>query len=79
MRSFSDPDTEFEIVVAETSEDWDGARRGEPVKMRCPDCGATLPITREPSASIEELPHDPDCPQRGVTSQWWERTFVDDV
>jgi hypothetical protein len=77
MRSFADPDTEFEIETAESSEGWDGVRNGEPVRMRCPKCGATLPITRDPSASIEELPHEPGCEQRGVVSEYWEETFAD--
>ena len=73
MRSFSDADTEFELVIAETSEGRDGLRRGEPTgEVRCVECGAV-------AETVEEIPHEPSCPQRGVTSRWWERTFVDGV
>jgi hypothetical protein len=73
MRSFADDDTEFELVVAETSEGMDGVRRGEPTgEVRCAECGRVADV-------VEEIPHAHDCPQRGVVSRWWERTFVDSI
>ena len=72
MRSFSDDDTHFELITAETSDGWDGARRGEPTgEVRCDECGQT-------AMTVEEIPHDSDCSQRGVVSQWWAATFVGD-
>jgi hypothetical protein len=69
MESFSDEETEFELVVAETSDGMDGVRRGEPTgEVRCVECGRVADV-------IEEIPHKPDCPQRFVTSRWWAAQF----
>jgi hypothetical protein len=69
-RSFADADTHFEILPS--GEGDDGYRRGEPKWLACSDCTARVKITRDPSdPSVEELPHDSDCPQRTVKSRWW--------
>ncbi|RDZ61405.1 hypothetical protein C5B90_19220 [Haloferax sp. Atlit-12N] len=77
-RSFSDLDTYFEIVRSETSISNDGLRMREPKALRCSECGAQLPLTRERSPGIEELPHEPGCSQRYVTSRYWIRQFQQD-
>ena len=72
MRSFADPDTEFELVTAESSEGWDGLRAGEPTgEVRCTECGRT-------AAVVEEIPHTVGCSQRYVASEWWAEHFRKD-
>jgi len=69
-RSFSDPDTEFELIISDTSKGRDGVRKGEPTgEIRCPECGAVAEV-------IEEIPHDPDCEQRFVASEFWAEQFT---
>jgi len=76
IRSFSDPETHFEIVCSETSVSVDGYAHGEPKFIRCPICGADRLITEEPSPGIDELGHEPDCSQRWVRSRWWQEQFA---
>lgn len=70
MDSFSDPETHFHVVISETSVGHDGVRRGEPTgEIRCCECGAV-------AQTVEEIPHERGCSQRGVVSRWWLSTFV---
>lgn len=71
MKSFSDPDTHFEIVKSQTPVTVDGFALHEPTgEIRCEECGRSHHV-------VEEIPHEKDCPQRGVVSRFWEREFVD--
>lgn len=70
-----DEQTEYEIIHSDSPVDIDGYKLGEPCALRCATCSAHIPLTREPSAGIDELPHDPECPQRWVRSEWWRRQF----
>jgi len=75
MRTFSDPNTEFELVASSTPITEDGYKMGEPKLLRCHVCGADVLLTEEPSPGIDELQHDPSCSQRWVKSQWWREQF----
>jgi len=77
-RSFADPDTEFELLRSDTPVDVDGYKLGEPKKLQCPECGASVLLTPEPSPGVDELQHHPQCPQRWVRSEWWESQFADE-
>lgn len=72
MRSFADPDTHFHVVVSHTPVTEDGFKMGEPTgEVRCCECGAVDEI-------VEDIPHDPDCSQRFVVSEYWfERASVE--
>lgn len=66
MESFSDPDTEFELLRSDTPVSVDGFKLGEPTgEVKCEACGAS-------HLNIDEIPHDEDCPQRFVKSYWWQ-------
>lgn len=72
MKDFTDPDTHFEIITSDTPYTVDGFNKGEPTgEVRCEDCGQV-------AMNIDEIPHDPDCPQRWVRSRWWVAHFFDD-
>lgn len=65
MRSFTDSDTEFELIRSDTPIDVDGFKIGEPTgEIKCLECGSQ-------HDNIDEIPHDPDCSQRWVKSAWW--------
>jgi len=71
-----DADTEYEIVDSTTPHTEDGYWPGEPKTLRCGGCGATVQLTAEPTAGIDDgLPHACDCPQRFARSQWWRDHF----
>lgn len=71
MRSFADPDTEFELLRSDTPVDVDGYKLGELTgDVKCAECGAV-------AENIDEVPHDHDCSQRWVASHWWAEHFVD--
>jgi len=78
MRSFTDPDTEFEIVKSGTPPSVDGLAITEPKYLRCAECGAQVRIDGPDGhqTTIDNLPHDRQCEQRDVTSQYFERKFV---
>jgi hypothetical protein len=72
MRSFTDPDTEFELERSDTPVDVDGFKLGEPTgRVSCASCGAT-------AHNIDEIPHEPGCPQRFVHSHWYIDSAVSD-
>lgn len=75
MRSFSSPETEFEIVPSDTPVTVDGYAQGEPKRLECGECGAAVLLTRSPSPGIDELGHEKDCSQRFVRSNWWRHQF----
>jgi len=71
MRSFADADTEFELLRSDTPVDVDGYKLGELTgEVQCDECGAV-------AANVDEIPHEPDCDQRWVTSHWWAEHFLD--
>lgn len=78
MKSFSDPSTHFRILRSDTPVSVDGFKIGEPKLLECEECGARVLITEEPSPGIDELQHEPSCPQRWVRSKWWRTTFLQD-
>jgi len=61
MRSFSDPGTRFTIVRSESPIAVDGYALGEPKSLECPECGASVLLTAEPSPGIDEIGHLPSC------------------
>lgn len=63
MRSFSESDTEYIL---------EKGNNGKPTGVViCAHCGAG-------HLTVEEIPHDSDCDQRGVVSRWWEQAFAAD-
>lgn len=70
-----DPDTHYTVVRSETPVSEDGYKIQEPKYLECDGCGARVLITEDPSAGIDELSHDRDCPQRWARSDWWARQF----
>lgn len=72
MKSFADPQTEFELVKSDTPVTVDGYAMGEPTgEVSCRYCGAT-------HENIDDIPHDQDCPQRFVHSNWYAETMTND-
>ncbi|WP_434521315.1 hypothetical protein [Halorubrum sp. AS12] len=78
LRSFSDPDTEFELLISEAGDRGDGHQVGEPYGIRCVYCGATIEIDGPDGhqTAIDDLPHATTCPQRDVVSQYYRDRFV---
>ena len=78
MRSFSSPETEFEIVPSGSPPSVDGLAISEPKYLRCTTCDAEVRIDGPDGhqTTIDNLPHDRDCPQRDVTSQYYVEQFV---
>ncbi|PHQ47208.1 hypothetical protein DJ68_03090 [Halorubrum sp. C3] len=78
MRSFSSPETHFEIVPSGSPPSVDGLSMTEPKFLKCSSCGAQVRIDGpdETQTTIDNLPHDRDCPQRGVASRYYEDRFV---
>lgn len=74
-QSFSDPETHFRIERSQTPVTVDGYKINEPKWLVCSSCEAAVILTEEPSPGIDELQHEPSCPQRFVKSQFWEQQF----
>lgn len=69
-----DADTEFRIERSESSVGADGYALGEPKRLVCDACGASVPLTCAPSAGVDELDHDAGCPQADVHSERFRRS-----
>lgn len=78
LRSFSSPETEFAIVPSGSPPTVDGLAISEPKYLRCERCGAQVRIDGPDGhqTTIDNLPHDRDCPQRDVVSEYFEERFV---
>ncbi|GAB7010435.1 hypothetical protein [Halorubrum trueperi] len=78
LRSFSEPKTHFEIVPSGSPPSVDGLAISEPKYLQCSECGARVRIDGPEGhkTTIDNLPHDRDCPQRGVASRYYEERFV---
>ncbi|MFC5135519.1 MULTISPECIES: hypothetical protein [Haloferacaceae] len=72
MRSFAAPETHFRIEVSKPG-DHDGHQVGEPARLECDECGASVPIDGPDGheTAVDELPHSRGCSQRDVKSAWW--------
>lgn len=77
MKDVFDPDTEFVIERSETPVSEDGYKHNEPKYLTCAHCSARELLTEEPSAGVDELQHDPDCPQRWARTPWWRDHFLE--
>lgn len=72
MRSFTAADTFFHFVVSDTPITVDGYALGEPTgDVECCECGAT-------HENIDDIPHESDCSQRFVHSEWYAKTMASD-
>lgn len=71
-----DGETEYEIEPSGTPSSDDGLNPTEPKWLKCDHCSAKERITEEPSPGVDELAHDPGCPQRFVRSEWWQEHFA---
>jgi len=70
MMSFADPETHFRILTSDTPVSVDGYALGEPTgEVLCLCCW-------ESHLNIDEIPHEPDCPQRFVHSEWYAETMA---
>ena len=78
MQSFADPQTHFEIVPSGSPPSVDGLAISEPKFLRCSECDAQVRIDgpEETQTTVDNLPHDRQCSQRGVTSRYYEEQFV---
>ncbi|MGQ3329277.1 hypothetical protein [Halorubrum sp. FL23] len=78
MRSFADTETHFAIVPSGSQPSADGVSITEPKFLRCDECGAQVRIDGPEgyTTTIDNLPHERNCPQRGVTSQYFEEQLV---
>lgn len=78
LRSFTSPETEFETVPSGSLPSIDGLAITEPQYLRCAACGAQVRIdgSEGHQTTIDNLPHDRDCEQRDVVSQYFEERFV---
>lgn len=78
MRSFADPGTHFRIIPSGSPPSVDGLAISEPKFLECDECGAQVRIDGpdEAQTTIDDLPHDRGCPQRGVVSEWWESQYL---
>lgn len=66
-----DAATVYEIRRSDSPITVDGYKIGEPKRLRCAECGASVLLTPDPSAGVDDLQHDPDCSQRWARSEWW--------
>jgi len=67
-RSFTDPDTEFQLERSDTPVTEDGYKIGELTgTVVCEACG-------QESGNIDTINHEPGCPQSGAVSEWWRET-----
>lgn len=72
MRSFAEPDTEFRLERSGTPPTVDGLAIDEPTgEVTCVYCEAT-------HENVDEIPHDPGCPQRFVHSEWYADSMDED-
>ena len=78
LRSFASPKTHFRIVQSGSPPSVDGLAITEPKFLECAECGARICIDGPDShtTTIDNLPHERDCSQRGVVSQYFEETFA---
>jgi len=71
MKSFTDPDTEFELIKSDTPVSVDGFAMGEPTgEVKCLECGAV-------AMNVDEIPHENECSQRGTHSRWYGAKYFD--
>ena len=71
-----DPETSYLIEESGTPVSEDGYKHNEPKYLVCGTCGASVELTEEPSAGVDELPHSKDCSQRYVKSKYWRKNFT---
>jgi hypothetical protein len=78
MRSFADAETHFRIVPSGSPPTVDRLAISEPKFLECDACGARVRIDGpdETQTTIDNLPHDRDCQQRDVTSEYYVDRFV---
>jgi hypothetical protein len=71
-----DPETHYFLERSQSPRSVDGYRQEEPKRLVCEECGANVRLTEQPSAGVDELGHDPTCPQRYAKSRWWRERFL---
>jgi len=78
MRSFADPETHFRIEESGTPPSDDGLGPRAPKFLACAECDARVRIDGPDGhqTAIDELPHDSDCPQRDVKSEYWAERYA---
>jgi len=78
IESFTDPSTHFRIEESGSPPSVDGMAIHEPKWLICDECGARVIIdgAEETQTTIDNLPHDADCPQRATTSRYYAKTFL---
>jgi len=78
LRSFADSETHFTIVASGSPPSVDGLAITEPKYLQCSTCDAQVRIDgpEQHTTTIDNLPHERDCPQRDVFSRYFEETYV---
>jgi hypothetical protein len=78
LRSFASPETHFRIVPSGSPPSVDGMSITEPKWLECTECGARVRIDGpdETQTTIDNLPHDRDCPQRDVFSKYFKENYL---
>lgn len=67
-----DPSTEYRIVESDSPVTVDGYSQGEPKRLECCFCGASVVLDPDPSTpGIDDLSHQAGCPNRFARSEWW--------
>lgn len=72
-----DPSTEYRIVASGSPVTVDGYALGEPKRLTCGECGASVELTAERTPGVDYLRHDPDCGQFESRSAWFREQFSD--
>ena len=70
MKSFAHHSTHFHIEKSETSVSVDGFALGEPTGM------ITCLCCLESHLNVDEIGHEPNCPQRFVHSRWYAESMT---
>ena len=78
LRSFAEQGTHFRIEKSGTPPSVDGLAITEPKWLVCEACGAKVRIDGPEghTTTIDNLPHERDCPQRDVVSRDYVERFV---
>lgn len=66
------PDHEYRIETSDSSVTVDGYALGEPKRLSCDYCAASVLLDRDATTpGIDDLQHERGCPNRFARSHWW--------
>jgi len=65
-------ETHYRIERSQVPVNVDGYKVGEPKRLVCVGCGASVRLDPDPATpGIDDLSHAADCSQRWAKSEWW--------